>query len=490
MSSKDKNVKQIDEKARRRQTRQLTSRELDVTAAQLTSLTPSVQRAVANPALASPADVLAMQRAYGNRAVSSLVQTKLMVGPAGDSYEQEADRVAGQVMSMTTMPANPKRVQMQEDEELVQTKPLAASITPIVQMQEDDDEELVATEPLSECVQRYEDEEILQTKPLAPSITPVVQPQAEGSFEVGSELESRLVANNGGGSPLPEDVRTYMEPRFGADFSGVRVHTDGEATQMNRELNAQAFTHDRDIYMGEGKYDPSSHAGKRLLAHELTHVVQQGGARVEAEPHPTAGWSQRYPATEPGTALAEDHDIAEGATAIVQRQGDLGIVQRNDVTFPAYDDIVANATVVSETDDAWKETKDATTEDTRREQSFWIRWNSKTQAYSVTQKKVGPAVANKPPAGASVTPGAKPADAGDEYTVGMFHTHTPTTHWTAGYERKVGPSTVDKNFHNDASVKVPGVVYDYKEKADGKIPSGHPLNAAAKKWHCGPNRRT
>jgi hypothetical protein len=66
-----------------------------------------------------------------------------------------------------------------------------------------------------------------------------------------------------------------MEPRFGADFSRVRVHTDGGAVQMSRDLQAQAFTTGQDIYFGAGRYDPGSEDGKRLLAHELTHVVQQ-----------------------------------------------------------------------------------------------------------------------------------------------------------------------------------------------------------------------
>jgi hypothetical protein len=181
--------------------------------------------------------VLHLQRTYGNRYVqrllnSKFVQAKLTVSQPDDEYEREADRVAQQVMSMSTMPAN--------------TRPLPA--------------------------------------------------QSDGSLEVGSELESRLVANKGSGSPLSDDVRAYMEPRFGADFSGVQVHTDREAARMNRELSAQAFTHGRDIYMGEGKYNPGSQAGKQLLAHELTHVVQQSDARVDAEPQPTFGWTQRQSA--------------------------------------------------------------------------------------------------------------------------------------------------------------------------------------------------
>jgi len=80
---------------------------------------------------------------------------------------------------------------------------------------------------------------------------------------------------------VPESVRAFFEPRFGVDFSGVRVHTDSNAVQMNRELNAQAFTHGRDIYFGAGKYNLGTTSGKRLLAHELTHVVQQNDRKVE-----------------------------------------------------------------------------------------------------------------------------------------------------------------------------------------------------------------
>ena len=69
-----------------------------------------------------------------------------------------------------------------------------------------------------------------------------------------------------------------MEPRFGADFSGVRIHTGSEAAQLNREVSAQAFTHGQDIYLGEGKTDVASAQGKQLLAHELTHTIQQGAS--------------------------------------------------------------------------------------------------------------------------------------------------------------------------------------------------------------------
>jgi hypothetical protein len=252
-----------------------------------------LQRAIADPSRARPADILALQRAAGNRAVTRLiqssgklrVQTKLAVGPAGDRYEQEADRVADQVVSSQLSAIGGRRSAVSrqaEEEEEVQTKPLAASITPLVQRQAEEEEEEVQTKPLVQR-QAEEEEEEVQTKAL-------VQRRTDGGFEAGPEIESRLAAQQGGGSPLPGEVRAAMEPPFGADFSGVRVHTGGEADDLNRQLSAQAFTHGQDIYMRAGKYAPGTPAGNRLLAHELTHVVQQSAGRVRRD---TGGMTAR-----------------------------------------------------------------------------------------------------------------------------------------------------------------------------------------------------
>jgi hypothetical protein len=91
------------------------------------------------------------------------------------------------------------------------------------------------------------------------------------------EMVEEVVSRKGGGSPLPAETRGQMEGFFGADLGGVRVHADGEATTLNRELDAQAFTVGSDVFFGEGKYNPTSSEGQGLLAHELTHVGQQGG---------------------------------------------------------------------------------------------------------------------------------------------------------------------------------------------------------------------
>jgi hypothetical protein len=289
----------------------------------------ALQRAIADPGAASPRDILVLQRLAGNRAVTRLIQSfgKLTVGPAGDKYEQEADRMADQVASgqpsaFSDRPAI--RRQAEEEEEEVQTKPspnasggrpLAASITPLVQRQAEEEEEVqtkllvqrqaeeeeevqakplvqrqameeeeVQTKPL---VQRQPEEEEIQTKSLVRrqadeeeevQTKSKLQPSTfnpQAGFEAGPDVESRLAAHKGSGSLLPDDVRATMESRFGADFGGVRVHTGGEADQLNRQLSAQAFTRGHDIYMAAGKYAPGTLAGNRLLAHELTHVVQQ-----------------------------------------------------------------------------------------------------------------------------------------------------------------------------------------------------------------------
>jgi hypothetical protein len=100
-----------------------------------------------------------------------------------------------------------------------------------------------------------------------------MKPSVAPSSTPAPALEAQLSSSKMSGSPLSDDIRSFMEPRFGADFSQVRVHTDGDAVQMNQNLNAQAFTHGQDIYFGSGKA-PSNDA---LTAHELTHVLQQNG---------------------------------------------------------------------------------------------------------------------------------------------------------------------------------------------------------------------
>jgi hypothetical protein len=95
------------------------------------------------------------------------------------------------------------------------------------------------------------------------------------------DVERAIQQVRGGGQALDSSVRAQMEPVLGAGFSGVRVHTDAEAGTLSRSLNARAFTTGQDIFFPQGTYNPSSSSGRELLAHELTHVVQQSGGRVQ-----------------------------------------------------------------------------------------------------------------------------------------------------------------------------------------------------------------
>ncbi|MFB8789641.1 MAG: DUF4157 domain-containing protein [Potamolinea sp.] len=191
------------------------------------------------------------------------VQPKLAIGQPGDKYEQEADKVAEQVISMSESATERTPVQRQgKEEESLQKQSLVGSITPVVQRQEEEDIHGV---------------------------------------QANQSLENRLAAQKGGGSPLSKEVRSFMEPRFGTDFSQVRVHTNSEAVQMNRELHSQAFTHGRDLYFGTGKYNPSSSEGKRLLAHELTHIVQQTGGVQRQQQKGSTGTVTATPPTQQQT---------------------------------------------------------------------------------------------------------------------------------------------------------------------------------------------
>lgn len=104
---------------------------------------------------------------------------------------------------------------------------------------------------------------------------PAPAPVHPGAHKVS--LEERIKKSKGKGQALPDEVKAFLEAELGADFSEVVIHTDSEAVAMNKELNALAFTNGFDIYFNAGQYRPDSKAGQKLLAHELTHVIQQTG---------------------------------------------------------------------------------------------------------------------------------------------------------------------------------------------------------------------
>jgi Domain of unknown function (DUF4157) len=224
--------------------------------------------------------ILGLQQANGNQAVGrllggSLLQARLRIGPQGDTYEREANRVADRILrdgSNSPIPISvaqaSSRVQRQchcQDDELLQRK--------------------------CKC-QEQEGEELLQPK------------RNGGSRRSSSGFDTRVNALRGGGRPLPDRVRGFFEPRFGHDFGAVRVHTGTAAGDAANAVGARAFTIGNDVVFGSGEWSPDTHGGKQLLAHELTHVVQQ-----------TPLVARRKPALEPAQdAVTESAPDGEGVT--------------------------------------------------------------------------------------------------------------------------------------------------------------------------------
>lgn len=197
------------------------------------------------------------------------IQTKLQIGQPNDRYEKEADAVADRVM---TMPNSHNAISLLREEE-------GASIQ--LKCAQCEEEEKLQMQPLEEEEEEIqmqsigEEEEEIQMKP-------VIQLKSNGARHASSELAQKIAGTKGGGKLLPKSVKAEMGNKIGADFSGVRIHNNSHAHQMNTALGAQAFTHGKDIYFNSGKYNPSNSEGKHLLAHELTHVIQQSGGRHEA----------------------------------------------------------------------------------------------------------------------------------------------------------------------------------------------------------------
>jgi hypothetical protein len=108
----------------------------------------------------------------------------------------------------------------------------------------------------------------------------VIDRAASGEEHAGADMstiERSIEGSRGGGSGMDHSTQTRMETAFGADFSGVRIHHDSHSDDLSRSLSARAFATGRDVYFRQGEYNPGSSGGRELLAHELTHVVQQTG---------------------------------------------------------------------------------------------------------------------------------------------------------------------------------------------------------------------
>lgn len=175
-------------------------------------------------------------------------RSPLRVGAVHDPLEREADAVADRVLRMPS--PGPSLLQRCPggcpDEEVLRRQ----AVEP-----EDDEEALLRT----------------------PSVAATTAPPARDGAAVAPEVGAAIAARRGSGSPLPAASRRFFEPRFGVDLGAVRVHHDAGAAVVAARVDARAFTVGRDVFFGSGEWAPGSSVGDRLLAHELTHTLQQAG---------------------------------------------------------------------------------------------------------------------------------------------------------------------------------------------------------------------
>ena len=228
------------------------------------------------------------------------ISPKLKVGAPDDKYEKEADQMADRVMRspaeddrVMRSPAEEETVQRKcsqcEQEDQVQRKLLngglrlskpgltqrimrktwekAEAYNPYASVSSDKEEETVQRKCTS-CSAKEEDK---------------VQRKADrhGGMAVTDSFSRGLSSTKGAGKPMDRGTKSFMENRFGSDFGNVRIHTGSRATSLNNQIKARAFTHSNDIYFNQGQYSPGTNSGKHLLAHELTHTIQQGAAKTK-----------------------------------------------------------------------------------------------------------------------------------------------------------------------------------------------------------------
>lgn len=180
--------------------------------------------------------------AVSTRTVAHSAIQKMTVGATDDPFEREADRMADRVMRMP-------------DSAVGEASPGSSA------------------EPCSDCRSTHEKVQKISTLQ--------ANNRAGGATDISPKTAKRVSGLRGGGRALPPPARQFFEPRFGRSLGDVRIHTGRAAEGLARELSAQAFTVGRDIVFGAGQYSPASASGKHLLAHELTHTIQQrGGATV------------------------------------------------------------------------------------------------------------------------------------------------------------------------------------------------------------------
>ncbi len=247
------------------------------------------------------------QRTRKPASTATRVQAKLSIGKPDDAYEREADQVAEQVVQMKA--ESPATIPHSS----FGTQTLASQITPLVQRkaaaeEENSSEEVtpIQEKASSKIIRRKEEEDkptdvqlkentIEETKSDKGKSAiqrkeeyDLIQRNGGTNAEATPSVEQQINSTKGNGSPMAEGTLSEMNQAFGADFSNVSIHTGSQSASMNQQIQAKAFTTGNDVYFNSGEYKPETTEGKRLLAHELTHTLQQGSAeKVQKAPDDT-----------------------------------------------------------------------------------------------------------------------------------------------------------------------------------------------------------
>ncbi|PHV04467.1 hypothetical protein CSQ96_25485 [Janthinobacterium sp. BJB412] len=193
-------------------------------------------------------------------APAKVVQAKLSVNQPGDHFEREAERMADHVMSAPTI--------VKPEWATGRASDWASMAGDRLQKKEADRVQRKEAEPI-----QRKDADRVQRK------------ESGAAPQVDATTHSALMNKMSGGEALPAETRGFMEPRFGADFSGVRVHRDRESAGLSNRLGARAFTLRNHVFFSDNQFQPGTREGKHLLAHELTHTIQQGQS-VRRSPQP------------------------------------------------------------------------------------------------------------------------------------------------------------------------------------------------------------
>ncbi len=214
----------------------------------------TVQKNVQKPAAAT----LGVQRkAVAAKGIVQLAAMK--VSSPKDPAEKEADSTAKKIMRMAVPESSIGYVQ-------------SGSEGIFRKIKQEEKEKKVQTKLRSPYINRFANSGIFtQRHPKN-----IIQRKSEGQPDVASNVATDIQSSQSAGTPLPLSVRRFMEPRFQANFSNVKIHTGDKSAQLNRQLNAQAFTTGNQIFFGKNKFQPETSEGKELIAHELTHTIQQG----------------------------------------------------------------------------------------------------------------------------------------------------------------------------------------------------------------------